>query len=189
MQVKNQESLSLLMPVSRVGQKLFSFCFIAGLLLANPAQIVKSQTYELDKSLAFLTRSGAGSKPDAAQKSGPRMPEQQLAKYVVEHLDISGFMSMLGFGAANDRSAVFAQYGYFPSVIDESHAILESANTKSAPRLEFQILNHNKSKITVYVRVNSTNNKSYLESIMLLHYKPADGSLQADRSAWTAIRL
>ncbi len=123
---------------------------------------------------------------DASDK--PRLvPSKQLAKYVVENLDLSSIASSIGYRWQPNKST-FADYDFRPEYLSPNSARLESRAKDWL--FELVVLNHDKNTITIGLHDVAQNGVAYnTESILQLHPSPVNGKLVASKSAWIAAGL
>lgn len=139
----------------------------------------------MNKTLALaIILAAAFSTPARASESECSLPDSNLAKYVIDHLDVRSFVSSIAQRRQADKST-FADYGFVPEQISQTKATLESKNKDW--RFEIQVLKHDKASITLSVHDLAQNGGDFnVESILLLHQIDSGKRLVAAKDSWIA---
>lgn len=122
--------------------------------------------------------------PVRANEQPGAVPDAQLPKYVVDHLDLASFPSSLSPRLQSNKST-FADYEFKLDHLDGSTAALQSKDENWL--FEIRVLKHDKVSVTICLHDMAEHGGTYdTESILQLHLNSANDKLEASKDTWIA---
>jgi hypothetical protein len=102
-------------------------------------------------------------------------PNEKLAEFVVEKLDVTSFPSAIRPKLAKGKKT-FGDYGYVAQTIGDKEAVIKAPQGGS--QIAINILEENQSGIYVCVSGKTQGQSSHIQRVFLLKAKNADGLLK-----------
>ncbi len=119
--------------------------------------------------------------PLAMAKSDKAYPNEKLAEFVVEKLDVTSIPSTI-WPKREKGKKTLGDYGYATRKVDDKVALVETAQSRS--QITISILEESKSGIYVCLSGRAQNESgSHIQRVLLLKLKHSDGLLKG-RESW-----